>query len=376
MTGPAVRHPGEYRWEVRLLVVVAATLTVFGIANLYGAASVNASGFMMAMKQLAIALGGGILILVFSRLDYRRLRPFAWPILIAAIVLLLIPALPEGLTGAIAPERNGARRWINLPGLPEFQPSEVAKYALVLWAAALAAKKGPKVREFKKGVLPFLVMYGVVCLLIMRQPNLSMTVLVALLGGVVLFAAGARIGHFILLAGSAGLVAYQLIVMSEYRSRRLATFLGEGSAESAMQVNQSVVALGSGRVMGLGFGQGRAKLAHVPYAYSDFIFSSIGEEWGLIGVLVVVGLFAVFGWIGYRIAKTAPDLFGQLLAAGLTTAICLTAGLHMAVTLRLMPTTGLTLPFVSHGGSSLLMTLAATGVLASIGRMRGRPSRT
>jgi cell division protein FtsW len=200
-------------------------------------------------------------------------------------------------------------------------------------------------------------------------------VLVALLGGVVLFAAGARIGHFILLLLSACLVGYQLIITSAYRSRRLATFLGEGSAEAAMQVNESVVALGSGRIMGLGFGQGRAKLAHVPYAYSDFIFSSIGEEWGLIGVLVVVGLFAVFGWIGYRIAKTAPDLFGQLLATGLTTAICLTAGLHMAVTLRLMPTTGLTLPFVSHGGSSLLMTLAATGILASIGRMRGRPSK-
>ena len=375
MSAPAVRHPGEYRWEVRLLVVVAATLTVFGIANLYGAASVNASGFMMAMRQLAIGLAGGLLVLVLSRLDYRRLRPLAWPILVATVVLLVITVLPEGLTGSIAPERNGARRWINLPGLPEFQPSEVAKYAVVLWAAALAAKKGARVREFKKGVLPFLVVYGAVCLLIMRQPNLSMTVVVGLLGGVVLFAAGARIGHFILLAFSAGLVAYQLIVTSEYRSRRLASFLGEGSAESAMQMNESVVALGSGQIVGLGFGQGRAKLAHVPYAYSDFIFSSIGEEWGLIGVVVVVVLFGVFGWIGYRIAKTAPDLFGQLLATGLTTAICLTAGLHMAVTLKLMPTTGLTLPFVSHGGSSLLMALAATGVLASIGRMRGRPAK-
>jgi cell division protein FtsW len=375
VSAPAVRHPGEHRWEVRLLVVVAATLTVFGIANLYGAASVGASGFMMAMRQLAIGLAGGLVVLVLSRLDYRRLRPLAWPILAATIFLLLITALPEGLAGSIAPSRNGARRWINLPGLPEFQPSEVAKYAIVLWAAALAAKKGGRVREFRKGVLPFLVVFGIVCLLIMRQPNLSMTVVVAALGAVVLFAAGARIGHFMLLTLAAGLVGYQLIITSEYRSRRLASFLGEGSAEAAMQVNESVVALGSGQIVGLGFGQGRAKLAHVPYAYSDFIFSSIGEEWGLVGVLVVVLLFAIFGWIGYRIARTAPDLFGQLLATGLTTAICLTAGLHMAVTLKLMPTTGLTLPFVSHGGSSLLMTLTATGVLASIGRMRGRPTK-
>jgi cell division protein FtsW len=373
MSAPSVRHPGEYRWEVRLLVVIAATLTVFGIANLYGAASVGASGFMMAMKQLAIGLAGGLALLGLSRLDYRRLRALAWPLLMVAIGLLLITVLPEGLTGWLSPERNGARRWIQVPGF-QFQPSEVAKYAVVVWAAALAAKKGAQVRQFKKGVLPFLVMIGVVCLLIMRQPNLSMTVLVAMLGSVVLFTAGARIGHFLLLIASAGLVGYQLIITSDYRSRRLASFLGDGPVDAAMQVNESVVALGSGGVLGLGFGQGRAKLAHVPYAYSDFIFSSIGEEWGLVGVVVVVTLFALFGWVGYRIARTAPDSFGQFLAAGLTTAICLTAGLHMAVTLNLMPTTGLTLPFVSHGGSSLLMSLAATGLLASIGRMRGRPA--
>lgn len=373
MSAPVVRHPGEARWEVRLLVVVAVTLTVFGIANLYGAATVGSAAFTMAMKQLAIALGGGIVLLALSRVDYRVLRSLAWPILVVTLVLLLIPALPESLTGTIAPERNGARRWINLPGF-QFQPSEVAKYAVVVWAAALATKKGDRVREFRKGILPFLVMIGLVCGLIMRQPNLSMAVLVAMLGAVVLFAAGARIGHFVLLLLSAGLVAWQLVAMSAYRSRRVAAFLGEGSADATMQVNEAIVALGSGRIAGLGFGQGRAKLAHVPYAYSDFIFSSIGEEWGFLGVAVVVMLFGVFGWIGYRIARTAPDPFGQLLAAGLTTAICLTAGLHMAVTLNLMPTTGLTLPFVSHGGSSLLMSLAATGVLASIGRMRGRPT--
>lgn len=375
MSAPATRHPGEHRWEVRLLVVIAGTLSVFGVANLYGAATIGADGFSMAMKQLVIGAVGGVALLALSRVDYRRLRPLAWPLLFLALGLLLIPALPEGLTGSIAPTRNGARRWINLPGF-QFQPSEVAKYVVVLWAAALAAKKGPRVREFKKGMLPFLVVIGLVCLLIMRQPNLSMTALVALLGGVVLFAAGAKIGHFILLIGFTAMAGYQLIVTSEYRAKRLATFLGEGPAESAMQVNEAVVALGSGGVFGLGFGQGRAKLAHVPYAYSDFIFSSIGEEWGLVGVGVVVLLFILFGWLGYRIARSAPDLFGQLLATGFTTAVCLTAALHMAVTLKLMPTTGLTLPFVSHGGSSLLMTLAATGVLASIGRMRGRPTAT
>jgi cell division protein FtsW len=373
MRVPAVRHPGEQRWEVRLLAVVATTLTVFGIANLYGAASVRDNGFLIMMKQLLIGLAGGAGMLVLARLDYRRLRPLAWPAMGGALLLLLLPILPEGLTGGLAPTLNGARRWINLPGL-SFQPSEVAKFSLVVWAAALAAKKGSQIRQFRRGVLPFLVIIGLVCGMIMRQPNLSTATLVALLGAVVLFTAGARIGHFILLAGAAALMVYQLALVSDYRRARLETFLGRGTEDSGLQINQSMIAVGSGGVFGTGFGQGKAKLAHVPYASSDFLFSSIGEEWGFVGVVVVVTLFGLFGWLGYRIARSAPDAFGQYLATGLTTAVCLTAVLHMAVTLKLMPTTGLTLPFMSHGGSNLLMNLLATGVLVSIGRLRGRPS--
>ncbi len=372
MTPPAVRHPGEYRWEVRLLVVVAATLTVFGIANLYGAIGVRENGFLMMMKQLIIGLVGGLALLVLSRLDYRRLRPLAWPALGATLLLLLIPVLPAGLTGGLAPTLNGARRWINLPGF-SFQPSEVAKFVIVVWAAALAAKKGSQVRKFKTGVLPFLLIIAVVCALIMKQPNLSMATLVALLGSVVLFTAGARIGHFVLLAGAAGMLVFQLVLMSDYRRARFDTFLGGGTEDSGLQISQSVIAIGSGGLAGVGFGQGKAKLAHVPYAFSDFLFSSIGEEWGFLGVCVVVTLYGLFGWVGFRIARSAPDAFGQYLATGLVTAVMLTAVLHMMVTLKLMPTTGLTLPFMSHGGSSLLMNLIATGVLASIGRMRGRP---
>jgi cell division protein FtsW len=368
-----IRHPGEYRWEVRLLVVIAATLTVFGIVSAYGAATMRDAGFSMVLKQLVIGTAGGIALLVLSRVDYRRLRPLAWPALGATLVLLVICALPRSLTGTIAPEINGARRWIQLGPLT-VQPSEVAKFAVVLWCAMLAAKKGPAVRRLGKGVAPFLVMIGLVCLLIMRQPNLSMAALVALLGATVLFTAGARIAHFVLVGGACLLLLYQMVTVSDYRRARLETFLGRGSEDAALQISQSVVAVGSGGVLGVGFGEGKAKLAHVPYAYSDFLFSSIGEEWGLFGVVVVVLLFGLFGWVGYRIAKTASDPFGQFLATGLTTAVVLTAVLHMAVTLNLMPTTGLTLPFMSAGGSSLLINLAAVGVLCSVGRMRGRPA--
>ncbi len=372
MSPPAVRHPGEHRWEVRLLVVIAAILTVFGVVNLYGAMGVRQAGFMTVVKQLVIALAGAVVMLALARVDYRRLRPLAWPALLATLFLLLIPALPESLTGGVAPVRNGARRWIDL-GPIDLQPSELAKFVVVLWCAMLAAKKGTAIRGFRKGVAPFLVVVGLICLLIMRQPNLSMAALVAMLAATVLFTAGARIGHGLLLVMAAGLIGAQLIFLSDYRRARWETFVGRGTTDGAMQINESVVAIGSGGVFGVGLGQGKAKLAHVPYAYSDFLFSSIGEEWGLVGVVVVVVLFGLLGWVGYRIARTAPDPFGQFLAAGLTTAVVLTAVLHMAVTLKLMPTTGLTLPCMSAGGSSLLINLAAVGVLASVGRMRGRP---
>jgi len=257
-----------------------------------------------------------------------------------------------------------------------FQPSEIARLAIIVWCAALAAKKGAQVREFKKGVLPFLVGIGSVALLILLQPNLSMATLVALLGMIVLFSAGAKIGHFILLGLGGLLLLFEKIQSAQYRAARLTTFLNPGEATDAagMQIHQSLVGIGSGRLLGVGFGEGQQKL-FLPYAYSDFIFSTIGEEWGFLGVLLVVLLFGLFLWLGMRIARSAPDPFGQFLAVGITAMIGITAVMHMAVSLALMPTTGLTLPFMSYGRSSLVISLVATGILINIGRMRGRPAR-
>lgn len=370
----AIRHPGEARWETRLLLVVTATLTVFGIASLYGAASFQANAFGFAWRQTTGALAGFILLVLASRVDYQRWRALAWPILVLTVVALVIPLLP--FTRQIAPSLNGARRWLAIGPL-SFQPSEVAKFAVVLWAAMLAAKKGAGVREFKKGVLPFLVVLGTVSLLILLEPNLSMATLVALLGGVVLFTAGAKIGHFLLLGVGAVLLVFHQILDAQYRFARLTTFLnpGETATTGMTQIDQSIIGIGSGGALGVGFGQGQLKMGHLPYAYSDFIFSTIGEEWGFLGVFLTAGLYALYCWMGFRIAKTASDPFGQFLGTGLTAAVGVTAFLHMAVTLKLMPTTGLTLPFMSYGRSSLVMTLLATGILLSIGRARGRPPR-
>jgi cell division protein FtsW len=378
VTGPRpVRHPGELRWETRLLGVVTLVLLAFGVAATYGAASLitmkgQSVGLGFAVRQLSGAVLGGILLLWASRQDYYRWRAWAWPLLLITIGFLLVPLLP--FTRAIAPSLNGARRWVDI-GPINFQPSEVARLVVVIWCAMLASKKGAQVREFKKGVLPFIVVLSLVSLLILLEPNLSMAVLVALLGGLVLFTSGAKIGHFILLGGAGVILVFHQIKDAQYRLARVLTFLNPGETTTAggFQIYQSLVGIGSGGVFGTGYGQGQQKLGYLPYAYSDFLFSTIGEEWGFVGVLVVVSLFALFCWLGFRIARTAADPFGQYLAVGLTATIGLTAFMHMAVSLGLMPTTGLTLPFMSYGRSSQVISLLGTGILINIGRLRGKP---
>ncbi len=373
-----IRHPGDVRWETRLLGVVTLVLLVFGIAATYGASSLvtvngRSVGMGFAWRQLTGAFIGGILLLALSRIDYSRWRRWAWPLLGVTVALLLVPLLP--FTHAISPTINGARRWIDA-GPINFQPSELARLAVVIWCAMLASKKGEQVREFKKGVLPFIVILGLVAALIGLEPNLSMATLVALLGGMVLFTSGAKIGHFLILGAVAVILVFHRIADAQYRLARVHTFLnpGQGNLEGGFQIHQSLVGIGSGRLLGVGFGQGQQKLGYLPYAYSDFLFSTIGEEWGFLGVCLVVALFALFCWLGFRIAKTAADPFGQYLAVGLTATVGLTAFMHMAVSLGLMPTTGLTLPFMSYGRSSQVISLAGTGILISIGRLRWRPA--
>ena len=370
-----VRHPGELRWETRLLGMVTAMLVVFGIAATYGAASQvmlegRNVGIGFALRQLSGAFVGGLLLLIASRLDYYRWRQLAWPLLLVTIGFLLVPLLP--FTRAIAPLVNGARRWVDV-GPFNFQPSELARVVVVIWCAMLASKKGEQVREFKKGVLPFVLILGVVSVLILLEPNLSMATVVALLGGLVLFTSGAKIGHFALFAGVAMILVFHQIRDVQYRLARLLTFLSPGDAttQAGFQIHQSLVGIGSGQIFGVGFGEGQQKLGYLPYAYSDFLFSTIGEEWGFIGIVVVVFLFSLFCWLGFRIARTATDPFGQYLAVGLTAAIGLTAFMHMAVSLGLIPTTGLTLPFMSYGRSSQVISLLATGILINVGRLRG-----
>lgn len=374
MTGATA--PERAVWETRLLAVVTATLVVFGIAAVYGASSVLAvqrgePGAAFALRQVTGAILGGILFLVAARVDYHVWERWAWPLIGLSALLLLVPFVP--VARSLAPEINGARRWIDL-GFFNFQPSEVAQFAVVAWTAMLAAKKGDMVREFKRGVVPFMVVVVPLSALILLEPNLSTAVLVVLLAGVVLFTAGARIGHFLLLGLAAVPIAWHEIVAVHYRLARVVTFLspGEDSQQMSWQITQSVIGVGAGRVFGVGFGEGQQKLGYLPYAYSDFLFSTIAEEWGFVGVCLVVLLYATLIGLGFRIAQTAGDRFGMLLATGLTALIGISAVVHMAVSLGLVPTTGLPLPFLSYGRSNLVISLVAAGVLISVGRGRSR----
>jgi len=366
-------------WELRLVGLIVVTLVAFGIVAVYGASSIwavqeGSEGSFFAQRQLGGALVGIMLLLVATRIDYHVWQRNAWLILGAVVLVLIIPLLP--FTEAISAPRNDARRWVGVAPLV-LQPSEFAKFAVVAWTAMLAAKKGTSIRSFKRGVLPFVVVLVPVCLLILGEPDLSTASLTILLAAIVLFTAGARIGHFLVVAIVALPFAWQWVVREGYGLQRMMSFLGLGEnlADASWQINQSLIGFGSGRLFGLGFGQGLQKLGYLPYAYSDFIFSTIGEEWGFVGVTLIVLLYAIFITIGLRIARNARDSFGMLLATGLTALIGLTALLHMAVTLSLAPATGLSLPFVSYGRSNLLVSLFAVGVLVNIGG-RGARQRT
>jgi len=364
-------------WESRLITVVAAVLVVFGLAAVYGASSLVSTvgggqvGSSFALRQAVGAVVGGLLATILARVDYQKWRRWAWPALGVTVFLLVIPLLP--FTHAISPTINGARRWVSL-GILSLQPSELAKFTVVVWCAMLAAKKGDLLRSLRFGVLPFLVVLVPMIGLIFLEPNLSMALLVAILAGTVLFTAGARVGHFLLVGVLATPLLYGAVASAQYRLARVLTFLNPGAAptEATWQVKQSLIGIGAGQLVGVGVGQGQQKLGYLPYAYSDFIFSTIGEEWGFLGVLVITALFGTFIYLGFKIARTAGDSFGQLLATGITMMIGLSVVLHLGVTLAVIPATGVTLPFISYGRSSLIVALAATGVLVSVARGRRR----
>ncbi|MHB0948328.1 MAG: FtsW/RodA/SpoVE family cell cycle protein [Gemmatimonadaceae bacterium] len=379
MPQPRARSQADTRerWrmsaEARALVIVTAALLCFGLAVLYSASAILAvqegrrSAFYL-LRQMSGAVVGAAAFAIAAKRDAERWHGWAWPLMTFTIVALFATlVLPE----SIAPRINGSKRFLFGSS---FQPSELGKLAVVLWCAMLIVKKGESLRRLTKGLLPFLVVIGVCDVLVALEPDLSVAMLYTLLMGLLLFVGGARMAHFVFLAALGIPVFWHKIENVQYAVLRLSAFLDPGAAPQRVsyQLQQSLVAVGSGRWFGVGFGQGRQQYGFLPYPYSDFIASNIGEEWGFIGLTAVLAAFAAYGLLGFRIARKARTPFLQLVAVGLTFTTVLTAYLHVGVVIGLLPTTGLTLPFVSYGRSNLVLSLFFTGILVNIGSSRER----
>lgn len=375
----AATHSRE-RWrmslEARMLILVTAVLLAFGLATLYSASAGVAMGmgrpsWHFLFRQLTGVAVGVVAFAVLAKLDAERWRGWAWPLMVLTILLLLLTVLP--FTKGIAPAINGSRRFL-LGG--SLQPSELGKLALVMWTGMLIVKKGGEegLRRLSKGLIPFLVILGVLSAILVAEPDLSVVIFYAFVMGVMLFAAGARIGHFVVLGALGAPFLWIYAHKLEYVLRRLLGFAA--GADSAVQVNhqlqQSLIAVGSGGLLGVGFGQGRQQFGFLPLPYNDFIGSNVGEEWGFLGLAGLIVLYATWGWLGFRIARAARSPFQQLVAIGLTVTMLVTAYLHLGVVTGLLPTTGLTLPFVSYGRSNILLSLVMTGILVNIGSVKER----
>jgi cell division protein FtsW len=357
-------------WEPAVLMGVTLLLFAFGLVTLYSASTFLAykagvPDYYFVLRQAAGgALGLGTMV-ICARIPYRWWQNLAWPLLVVSWILLILLVLPG--TEDIAPRINGARRWLDI-GI-RFQPSELAKMALIIWTASLAVKKQPYLKGLRKGLLPFLIIWAAVLVPVALEPDFSTACVIGLLAGMVVFVAGGRIAHF----GFLGLLLLPFVWFQMgvgFRMARWVSFLNPEAdpAGVGFQLRQSLVAIGSGGLTGVGFGEGRQKFGFLPEPHNDFIFAMIGEEWGFMGVLLVVSLFLTLILIGFRIARRAPDLFGELLAVGFTSLIALHAILHMSVGLGLVPTTGIALPFISYGRSNLLVTFAAVGILMAVAR--------
>lgn len=349
------------------LVVVVAVLSLLGSVMILSASSVVAveeagSAFAVFIRQCMWLVVGTVGLVVGARLDYHR-----WARMVPVLVLSTLGLLLLVLVPGIGVNVNGAQRWIGI-GFLQLQPAEPAKFALIVFCAALVARNAHRVDQLGVVLRPALVVLGMFAVLLMKQPNLGTTmVLCAIVGGMLLWA-GIPMRVLGLLAGSAAALGTVFALSADYRRERVVGFLDpwENAGDAGYQTIQSLIGVASGGVSGSGLGESRAKWGFLPEAHTDFVFAIIGEELGLIGSLFVVGLFAALIALGLRIAQRAADPFGSMLAVGVTTWFAVQGFVNVGAVLNLLPITGVPLPFVSFGGSSLLATMLAAGVLVNV----------
>jgi cell division protein FtsW len=349
------------------ILLLAVALTCFGVVMVYSSSSIMAAkkygdGFYFLKRQgLFAVLGCGVMAL-FMYLDYHRLRRLAVPFFLFCGLLLVAVLIP-----GIGSHAGGAARWIRLPGF-SVQPAELAKLGMIIYMAHSLAKKRDKIRSFKLGFTPYMLVLALLLVLLLLQPDLGSALTLGAVAMIMLRVAGTRLSYLASVVILALPFLYFLVMSVDYRRRRILSFLNpwEDPSNSGFQIIQSWIAFGTGGLIGNGLGEGKQKLFFLPEAHTDFIFSVVGEELGFLGVLVVAAMLLLLVMRGIRAALNAPDDFGRFLAFGITLLLGLEAFTNMAVVMGMLPTKGLALPFLSYGGTSLLTTLMAVGILLNV----------
>jgi cell division protein FtsW len=359
-------------YDLKLLIPVICLVGI-GIIMIYSSSSAIAlkkfgSDYYFIKKQVAFALSGLLLLLTFRYFPYKLFHNFVYPmILLSCLFLILIHGKSFGITA------GGATRWLRL-GMITFQPAEFARFAMVLYLAYSLSKKQEHIQDPFIGFLPHVIILSLLSLLILAQPDFGSAAILAMLTWIMMFVGGVRVKHLILSLLPLLPLALMFMISAEYRLRRLLSFINpwEYPAEEGYQIIHSFMAFGTGGLFGTGIGKGYQKLFYLPEPHTDFIFSVIGEELGLLGVLFILALYMTILFRGIDIAKNSRDRFGCFMAAGITTAMGLQVCINMGVALGLLPTKGLTLPFLSYGGTSLVLNMASIGILMNIGASQSK----
>lgn len=349
-----------------LLIITTAALAIVGLMMIYSATfalgyQLHSQPTYYFIRQLLWMGLGTLALIIFARIEYHTWRRFSIPLMAFTMLLLVLVLL-------IGDERFGGQRWL-LNG--SIQPSELGKLAIIIYIADWLSSKGEQIRKVSYGLIPFAILLGVITGLIVLQRDLGTAVMIGTTALAMFFIAGGNLFQILLSGILGGATLYLLITRSSYRMARLTAFLDPLNSDplgNGYQIRQILIALGSGGLTGLGLGASRQKFGYIPASHTDGIFAILGEELGLIGALAVIGLFAFFAYRGFRIALTAPDAFGTVLASGITCSLIFQAIINMGVVTASLPFTGIPLPFISFGGSSLVVSMASVGLLLAVSR--------
>lgn len=357
------KKQGDFIFLLLIIVLIVFGLIMVFSASYYDSLTERGNPYYFLLRQgVWIAIGTVFMVATFL-FDYRYYKKLAYPFMMISVVLLLLIFTPMGLT------INGATRWLNLKVIT-LMPGEIAKLAVILFAARFLSEKPRRIKSLIYGVFPLIILIGIVGLLIMKQPNLSTAFTVSAAVMIIMFVAGMRWSHIGLFVASGAILGYKLILGASYRMTRLTTFLDPFSDKqgAGYQTVQSLIAVGTGGIFGLGLGKSVQKSLYLPEANTDFIFAIVGEELGFIGCVFLIVIFALLIWRGVRIAIQAPDLFGCLVASGITGVIAVQTILNIAVVTASIPATGVALPFISWGGNSLVLFMTMAGIMLNISK--------